>query len=166
MLKNILVLLLSSVIFVLLWFAGLEKIYANVLVFFANVILAILSTSTSLNLMVQEGELVIIVTTVLKGVQGTFPQKLQSLLLPTVILLSWLPVLFLHLTRRSAILQSLKNAGVFFLLQILFMLILSSYYHSAVSRYLFYLFIEAFYIMAIIIIIKDALKYPYIWKQS
>lgn len=166
MLKNVAVLILSSVIVVLLWFSGLEKVYAHVLVFFSNVILGILSNSNSLELISQEGEPVIIVTTVLHGAKGNFPQKLQSLLLPTVILLCWFPLLFLHLTKRTAILQSLKSLGLFFLLQVVFMLILSSYYHFAFSRYLFYLFIEAFYIIAIVIIIKDSLQFPPIWKRS
>ena len=166
MLKNIVVLFFSSLVFALLWFLGLEKVYAQLLVFFTNVILGILSLNTSMVLMVQESELVIIVTTILNGSEGSFPQNLQSLLLPTVILLSWFPVLFIHLKKRTAIHQSLKNAGLFLLIQLFFMLILASFYHFALSRYLFYLLIEAFYIFAIAVIIKDSLKYPFIWRKS
>lgn len=166
MLKKIAILVAASAIITVLWFNGLEKAYAHLLVFSSNTLIGIGSDQTQIALETRDSELIFRVSTVIDGRKGSYPQRAQSLLLPTVIVLSWITLLFFCLPRKAAIRQSGIDFGLFLLFQIFFMILLTFYYNSGFAKYLFHLMMEAFYIFAIILIIKDSLKHPEIWKKA
>lgn len=166
MLKKILILIAASAVFTMLWFNGLERLWAHVLTFSSNTFISIGSDETQIALENRDEEMIFRVTTLIDGKRGSYPQRAQSLLLPTVIVLSWLPLLFFSLPGKTAARQSFTNMAIFLLFQVFFMILLTFYYNSAFAKYLFHLMMEAFYIIALGIIIKDAFKYPHIWKAS
>ncbi len=166
MYKKIIILIGASLIVTLLWFSGLENLYADFLTFGTNTVLSVGSDQTYLKLEKYDAELIFRVHTVIDGRKGSYPQAAQSLLLPAVIILSWLIVIFYSLPLKTALKQAFFDVGIFLIFQIIFMILLTSYYNSNLAKYFFHLMLESFYILAIIIIIKDSLKYPEIWSRK
>ncbi len=166
MLKKIIILLCASLIVTLLWFIGLEKLYADFLTFTTNTVLSIGSNQTYIELEKHEEDLIFRVHTLIDGRKGSYPQAAQSLLLPSVIILSWLVVMFYSLPRQEAFKQSLTGFGIFLFFQIFFMILLTSYYSSNLAKYFFHVMMESFYVIAVFVIIKDSLKYPEIWMRK
>ncbi len=166
MYKKLIILIGTSLIITLLWFSGLERLYAGFLTSVTNTVLSVGSDHTHIKLEKQNEDLIFRVHTVIEGRKGSYPQAAQSLLLPVVILLSWLVVLFYSLPRKTALNQSLANVGIFLFFQVIFMILLTFYYNSNLARYFFHLMLESFYILAVIIIIKDSLKYSGIWSRK
>ena len=165
MYKKIIILFGASLIVTLLWFSGMERLYAGFLTSVTNKVLNVGSDHTHIKLEKQNEELIFRVHTLIDGRKGSYPQAAQSLLLPLVIILSWLVVLFYSLPRKAAFKQSFADVSIFLGFQIFFMILLASYYNSNLARYFFHLMLESFYILAIIIIIKDSLKHPEIWSR-
>lgn len=164
--KKIVILIAASAITTLLWFNGLERVYAHILVFASNAVVNMGGNNTTVKLETLDDELIIRVSTIVEGRRGSYPQRTQSLLLPAVIVFSWLPLLFFSLPRKKALRQSAINLGIFMFFQVIFVLLLTSYYNSELAKYLFHVMMETFYVFAIIIIIKDSLKYPELWKRK
>lgn len=165
MLRKIIILFAASAIITGLWFNGMEKVYAHILVFTSNTIIGMASSHTEIKVEEIENDLAFRVSTLIDGKKGSYPQKAQSLLLPAVIIFSWIPLLFFRLRTKVAFHQALADFGLFLLFQVLFMILLTFYYNSALAKYLFHLMMEAFYVFAVIIVIKDSYKYPQIWKS-
>lgn len=166
MVKKIAILVTASVLISILWFNGLEKVYGHILVFTTNTIVGIGSSQTAIKVETADNDLVFRVTTIIDGKRGSYPQRAQSLLLPAVIVLSWIPLLFFSLPAKQAAKQGAFDFGLFLLFQVLFMILLTFYYNSELAKYLFHLMMEAFYVFAVIVIIKDSYKYPAIWKTE
>ena len=166
MIKKIAILIAASVLITLLWFNGLEKVYGHILAFTTNTLVGMGSSQTDIKVEIANDELVFRVTTLIDGKRGSYPQRAQSLLLPAVIVLSWIPLLFFSLPAKQAAKQGAFDFGIFLLFQVLFMILLTFYYNSELAKYLFHLMMEAFYVFAVIIIIKDSYKYPSIWKSA
>lgn len=164
--KRISILLGASIIVTLLWYMGLERVYAEILKFSSNTVLSIMSDSTYIDLEKQDKDLVFRVYTLIEGRKGSYPQAAQSLLLPVVIILSWMAVLFYSLPGKTAVKQALGNFGIFLVFQIVFMILLTFYYNSDLAKFFFHVMVETFYIFAIFLIIKDSLKYPDIWSKK
>ncbi len=162
--KKIIIFLGASIIVMLLWNTGLERVYAEILKFCSNTVLNILRDSTYIKLEKHDGDLVFRVHTLIEGRKGSYPQAAQSLLLPIVIILSWMAVLFYSLPGKTALKQGLTNFGIFLVFQIVFMILLTFYYNSDLARFFFHVMLDTFYIFAIFLIIKDSLKYPDIWS--
>ncbi len=165
MIKKIAILVTASVLITVLWFNGLEKVYGHLLVFTTNIIVGAGSSQTGIELETTDDELVFRVTTLIDERRGSYPQRAQSLLLPAVIVLSWIPLLFFSLPTKQAARQGGFDLGLFLLFHVGFMILLTLYYKSELAKYLFHLMMEAFYVFAVIIIIKDSFKHPEIWKS-
>ncbi len=166
MIRKIIILVASSAIFSLLWFNGLEKAYAHIITFSSNVIIGMGSSNTDIKVEERDEELIFTVTTLVDGKKGSYPQRAQSLLLPAVIMLSWIPLLFYTLPKKSAFKQGAIDLGIFMLFHVFFLILLTYYYNSALAKYLFHLMMEAFYVFAVVIVIKDSFKYPDIWSTK
>jgi hypothetical protein len=164
--KKIIILLGASIIITLFWYMGLERVYAEILKFSSNTVLSIMSDNTYIDIEKQDKDLVFRVHTLIDGRKGSYPQAAQSLLLPIVIILSWMAVLFYSLPGKNALKQALANFGIFLVFQIVFMILLTSYYNSDMARFFFHIMLETFYIFAIFLIIKDSLRYPDIWGKK
>ena len=63
------------------------------------------------------------------------------------------------INRKSAIISLVINVGVFMLVQIVFLLLLTGYYTSDIQQYIFTIMLDTFYIVALILIIKDNILY-------
>ncbi len=166
MLKKVSILIVASLVFTLLWFSGLEKAYAHVLAFTTNTIVGSGSGNTSIQVMENDGNLVFQVSTLVDGRRGSYPQNAQTLLLPAVLILAWQVLLFFGLPWRRALRTASFNLAVFLGFHVIFMLLLTAYYNSEVAKFFFHLMMETFYIIALVIIIKDSIKYPQIWNAK
>jgi Mn2+/Fe2+ NRAMP family transporter len=166
MLKKIIILIAASLVFALLWFSGLEKVYAHVLAFTTNTIVGSGSGNTNIKVMENDGELVFQVSTLVDGRRGSYPQRAQTLLLPAVLVLAWQVLLFFGLPLKRALKTAGINLGIFLGFHVVFMLLLTAYYNSEVAKFFFHLMMETFYIVALVIIIKDSIRYPQIWNSK
>jgi hypothetical protein len=164
--KKIIILLGASIIITALWYNGLERGYAEILTFGTNMVTGAVNDHTVIKLEKHNEGLVFRVHTLIDGRKGSYPQAAQSLLLPLVIVLSWMVVLFYSLPGKTALKQALSNFGIFLVFQIFFMILLTNYYNSDLAKFLFHVMLDTFYIFAIFLIIKDSLKYPDIWDNK
>ena len=88
---NILIVIGSSAILLILWFNGLDWLYAQMLRAGANIIL-LFSADTHIGLEVVEDAPTFVVETVINGRKGTYPQKADLMLLPFIIALNPAPI--------------------------------------------------------------------------
>jgi hypothetical protein len=160
MIKKIGILLLASILVAVLWFAGLEGIYARVLVFFTNTLLDIFGSETTLSLTIEEGERVFRVRTRIDGNWGTYPQRLQSILLPTVMVLAWQLFSAFFIDRKRAWKSAALNIGLFIFFHIIFLLLLTGYHTSQVAHFFYIIFMDSFYIIGLLIILVDNIRNP------
>lgn len=165
MIRNITILICSSLLIAFLWSIGLEKVYAHVVTFSTNAVVGIGSKQTNIKLEEQENELIFNVTTIVEGRKGSYPQKAQTLLLPTVMIFAWQLMLFFGIPWRNALKTSGFNLLLFLSFHVIFLLLLTAYYNSQAAKFFFHLMMETFYILALLIIIKDSIKYPQIWVR-
>lgn len=165
--KIILLLLISVLIFVA-WQAGLETAYAKVLVGTTNFSLGIVKKDTHIEFEKKEGKDGLYqfrVFTRIDGRKGNYPQETSSLMQPFVIVLSWQIFLFFVLKRKSAWRSLGVNIGIFLLVQMIFLFMLTGYYNSTVQKYIFTMMLDSFYIISLILIIKDNMLYPVFSKK-
>ncbi len=160
MVKKIGILLAASVVVAALWFVGLEGIYARVLVFFTNTLLDIAGSETTLSLTIEEGERVFRVRTQIDGNWGSYPQRLQTLLLPTVMVLAWQLFSAFFIDRKRALKSSGLNIGLFVIFHIIFLLLLTGYHTSRVAHFFYIVFMDSFYIVGLLIILVDNIRNP------
>jgi hypothetical protein len=164
MLRKITILVVASLVIIFLWNNGLQVAYAHVLTFATNLVLETTSTTTSIRLGQQDDELVFHVTTLVDGRKGSYPQKAQTLFLPVVMIFAWQVMLFFSLALKSALKSALINILIFLCFHMVFLVLLTYYYNSGIAKFFFHLMMETFYIVAIVLILKDSIKYPLIWK--
>lgn len=142
------------------WKYGLENIYAKILAVGANPVLSIVKKDTRIEVEKENTTYQFRVRTVIDGRRGSFPQAFGSILQPFVILLSWQIFLFLSLRWK----QALQSLGLNFILfggfQIFFLIMLTGYYTSATQKFIFEMLIDTFYVVAIVLVIKDNMLYP------
>ncbi len=165
MLKKIIIWVIASVIITLIWVNGFEKLYAHILAFLVNTIKAIFGSETYLDVTSDSGDLAFVVHTLIGGKKGFYPQKVQAILFPVIIVLSWFSVLFYVLPGKIAANQSMINFGLFLFFQLIFMFLLTSYYTSSFARLLYHILLESFYIIALFLVLKDCIKFPGIWLK-
>jgi hypothetical protein len=158
---NILIVLFSSAALVVLWFNGLDYLYAQILRLGANILL-VFSSDTSIGLKISDDAPTFLVQTMINGRKGTYPQKADLILLPFIMILTWQILLFFNLARRQALRSSLENILVFYIIQLIYLLLLTSYYNSDTIRFIYNLLLDSFYIIALFLIVKDAFKYELI----
>jgi len=167
--NKIILLLLISVLVFAAWQAGLETAYAKVLVVTTNLSLKIVKTETHIEFEEKEGTDGLYrfrVFTVIDGREGNYPQEPGTLLQPFVIVLSWQIFLFFVLKRKAAWKSLGVNTGIYLLVQIIFLILLTGYYSSPVQQYIFTMMLDSFYIIALTLIIKDNMIYPVFRKRT
>ena len=158
--KIILLFTISIVVF-FGWQYGLETAYAKTLVGATNISLGIFTNDTHIEYeKIQNQELYQFrVFTKIDGRKGNYPQETGGILQPFVIILSWMIFLFLVLKRKDAFISMGVNIGIFFLIQIIFLMMLTGYYTSTIQQFLFDIMLDSFYIIALILVIKDSILY-------
>ncbi|MFO8148652.1 MAG: hypothetical protein R6U03_14795 [Gillisia sp.] len=166
MLKKIIIWVIASVLITLIWVNGFEKFYAHLLAFLVNTLKALSGSETYVDVTGDSGDLAFMVHTNIEGRKGFYPQKVQAILFPGIIVFSWFSVLIYTLPRKTAVTQSVINSGIFLFFQLVFMLLLTFYYTSTFARFLYHIFLESFYIIALFLILKDCIKFPGIWMKA
>ncbi|MBW6460610.1 MAG: hypothetical protein K0B08_08560 [Bacteroidales bacterium] len=158
MLINILIVVVASMLLLILWFRGLDLFYAQTLKLGANIAL-LFSSDTSVAVKVVEGTPAFIVETVVGGRKGSYPQKANLILLPVIMILTWQILLFFNLPFRQAFRTAWQNILIFYIIQVIYVVLLSSYYNSSTVKYIYDLLMDSFYIIALFLIVKDAFRY-------
>jgi len=164
--KTILLLLITLVMFAG-WQVGGETMYAKVLVGTTNVVLDAATNDSHIEYKKEgSGRYHFEVHTRIDGRKAHYPQETGGLMQPFVIVLSWQIFLFFVLKRRSAIQSLLVNVAVFLLIQIIFMIMLTGYYSSDFMQYVFTMMMDSFYIIALVLVIKDQMLYQVFAKEG
>lgn len=158
---NILIVIASSGLLLLLWFNGFDWIYAQMLRIGANVIL-LFSQDTHVGLKIVNDAPTFMIETVVDGRKGSYPQKADLILLPFIMILTWQILLFLNLPMKQAGRSALENIITFYIIQLIYVILLTAYYNSGAIKFVYDLLLDSFYIIALFLIVKDAFKYELI----
>jgi len=148
---------------------GAEKVYTRVLLSATNGSLNVINKGAHIELEEITGmkeHYQFKVNAVIGGRTGSYPQKIGGMLQPFVIILTWQIFLFFILTPKTALRAFLINVGLFILIQIFFLILLTNYYSSDSARYIYTMLLDSFYIVALILIIKDNMMYNIFTKKS
>lgn len=155
---NILIVLGASIIFLLLWFIGLDKLYAEALRIGTNLFLS--PWSDFYIDMDQSARFPkFIAHALINGRAGSYDQDGKIILLPVLMILTWQVLMFFNLPLDKAVRSSIENIITFYLLQVLFLIFLTQYYNSGVIAFIYNMLIGNFYILALFLIIKDTLRF-------
>ncbi|MBE0640180.1 MAG: hypothetical protein IH598_16825 [Bacteroidales bacterium] len=157
---KLMILIVLTILFYTLWIYGLEKAYTKFLLGGTNTALSIIKTDTHIELEKENETYQFRVRTKIDGRKASFPQKIGSLLQPTVIILAWQLFLFFVLGKRDALRSLGINLGIFYLAQILLLVFLSGFYVSEVQKFIYLMLMDSFYVIAIVLVIKDSILYP------
>lgn len=142
------------------WLAGFEVFYARVLLAPTNLMLSALKKDTKIELDKTEHDVYQFkVRTRIEGRKASFPQPLGSLLQPFVIILSWQVFLFFVLALKTALKSAGVNLGIFVFIQAVFLILLTGYHTSETQKFIYVMMMDSFYIIALVLIIKDNLLY-------
>lgn len=163
--KVLLVIVISVSIFAA-WLGGFEIVYARVLLVPTNVMLSAIKKDTRIELVKNEHNIYQFkVRTRIEGRKASFPQPLGSLLQPFVIILSWQIFLLFALRFKSALKSAGVNLGIFMFIQAIFLILLTGYHTSETQKFIYIMMMDSFYIIALVLIIKDNLLYPVFRKE-
>ncbi len=157
---NIGFLFVATLLTTLLWYAGLERGYARLLVFTTNSVLSVSGRDSHITLEKEDGVDTFRVHTIMDGQRANYPQKVQTLLLPAVMVIAWQLFTVFFRNRRQVLVSASTTIGLFLALQIIFLLLLTAYYSSSVAKYVYDVMLDTFYIIALGIIILDYIRYP------
>lgn len=157
---KIVALIIISAIVYTGWLSGLETSYTRVLVAGTNVALSIVKKDTRIELEKANNAYQFKVRTRIEGRKASFTQPFGSLLQPFVIVLSWQIFLLIAISFKSAIKAFGVNAGIFLMLQIIFLILLTGYHTSETQKFIYVLLMDSFYIIGLVLVIKDNMLYP------
>ena len=164
--KILFLLLLSFLVFAT-WQNGLENIYQKTLVSTTNVILKTVKRDTYIKIEKdQTNQTIFRVYTKINGKRGNYPQKSGAIHEPFIIILTWQIFLFFVIDRKKAIHSTVTNILSFFLFQVLFLIFLTGYYTSGFQKFIFDMMLDNFYIIALILVIKDNIRYHIFLKNA
>lgn len=155
--KKIILLLTATLVITLLWFAGLQHTYARVLTFSANTVLSAAGRASNVQVVKQEDTRVFQVNTFIDGNRAEYPLKYGTILLPTVMVLAWIAFTPIFRKRKEATRSSVSVFFAFLFTQVVFLLLLTTYYTSATAHFFYNVVQDGFYIIALGIIIIDNL---------
>jgi hypothetical protein len=158
---NILIVVVSSALLLILWFIGFDYLYAQLLRLGANILL-IFSHDTSVGVKMVEKAPTFVVDTIINGKKGTYPQKADLILLPFIMILTWQILLFFNLPKKQARRSAIENILAFYIVQLVYVVLLTDYYNSTAVKFVYDLLLDSFYIIALFLIVKDAFKYELI----
>lgn len=159
--KVLLIIVISLLVFTA-WQFGMEKVYAKILVGTTNVFLSVSKEDTFIELEndnARSDTFHYKVHTRIEGRKGSYPQETGGVMQPFVIILSWQLFLFFVLKRKQALTSFLINIGIFILIQVIFLILLTGYYNSSFQQYVYTMMLDSFYIFALILVIKDNMYY-------
>lgn len=158
LLKISLYALISMVAVITLWLTILETFYAFLMVHAANLFLYIGGSEARLALLTEGSENLFRVSFIYFGDEATFDQRVQTLLYPTMVLFIW--QVFNAFTRgvRRSLVTGKWNLGVFFVFQVLFLLLLTGYHTSSIAKFFYDIMLESFYVIVLAIIIWDKIR--------
>lgn len=160
MLKRILILLSSILLVTAAWFAGTEALYARLMVSATNVTLMGSGSEVRIALEEENGKHLFRVHTFVGDKRASFPQYIQSLLYPTILLLAWLLFLLFTMGWQHSLRSVKWTLLPFFILHIIFLLLLTGYHFKPAARFFFDILLESFYVIALALIIIDNIRYP------
>ncbi len=158
---NIVIVIAASALLLILWFNGFAWFYAQLLRFGANILL-LFSQNTHVDLKMVENSPTFVVDTIVNGKKGSYPQKAELILLPFIMVLTWQILLFFNLPRRYAFRSAIENMLIFYVIQLIYVVLLTAYYNSTAIKFIYDLLLDSFYIIALFLIVKDAFKYELI----
>jgi hypothetical protein len=158
---NVLIVIIASGLMLILWFHGFAYLYAQILKLGANIVL-LFSSDTHVGLKLVENSPTFIVNTIIDGKKGSYPQKADLILLPFIMILTWQILLFFNLPLRQATRSAIENILIFYIIQLIYVLLLTAYYNNATVKFIYDLLIDSFYIIALFLIVKDSFKYELI----
>jgi hypothetical protein len=158
---NVLIVVVASGLLLAVWFNGFDWLYAQLLRTGANILL-IFSGDTHVGLKLVDGAPTFIVETIINGKKGSYPQKADLILLPFIMILTWEILLFFNLSRKQAVRSALENIISFYIIQLIYVLLLTAYYNSTAIKFVYDLLMDSFYIIALFLIVKDSFKYELI----
>lgn len=162
---NIVIVIAASLLLLFLWFKGLDMIYARLLKLGANIAL-LFSPETYIGLELVEGTPTFIVETIVNGKKGYYPQKADLILLPFIMMLTWQVLLFFNLPLRQALRSAWQNLLIFYIIQAIYVVLLTAYHGSATAKFIYELLMDSFYIIALFLIIKDTFRYDLFRKAK
>ncbi len=160
MIKKIVILLICALAVTSLWFIGLEILYARLMAFASSLVMAIGGSEAHIVVEQENGEGLFRVHTIMDGNKASYPQRIQTLLYPTIIILGWQIFTAFMRSWRQLLRSAGLNLGVFFSIQVIFLLLLSIYHTSGTGRFFYDLLMESFYVIAVAIIIIDNIRFP------
>jgi hypothetical protein len=159
-LRRIGLFLAVSLVITTLWFSGLEVVYARVLVFSTNTVLSVAGSESGIRIEEEDNGYIFRVHRIIDGRQANYPQKFETLLLPTVMILAWLTFSAFYRKGKQVLVSAGTTIGAFLALQIIFLLLLTAYYTSGAAKYFYDVMLDSFYIIAMGIIILDYVREP------
>lgn len=160
-LVNIIIVIGASGLLIAIWFNGFDYLYAQLLKLGANILL-LFSGDTHVGLKLVDNSPTFVVNTLIDGKKGTYPQKADLILLPFIMILTWQVLLFFNLSLKNATRSAVENILIFYAIQLIYVLLLTSYYNSPAIKFIYDLLIDSFYIIALFLIVKDTFKYELI----
>lgn len=165
--KIILIVIISLGVFTA-WEFGFERAYEKLLVGTTNIVVSFVKKETKIEIETNPTTKkdYFKVTTLIQGRKGSYPQEVGGLLQPAVIILSWQIFLFFIINRKSAFRALWINFLIFLFFQVIFLVLLTGYYNSEFQKFVFNLMIDTFYVIALILIIKDNMLYPIFKKEQ
>ncbi len=165
--KKIVLLIIISMMIFGGWEWGMERVYEKALVVVTNVTLKVIKKDTRIELEEStKGKYQFRVYTTIEGRKGNYPQETGGLLEPFVIVLSWQLFLFFVMNPKNAVRLLGINIGIFLFFQVLFLIFLTNYYSFSIQKFLFDMMLDNFYIVALILVIKDNMLFPVFRKKS
>jgi len=157
--KYILLISLTITVFTL-WQSGMQVYYAKTLVGTTNFFYGMVRSEKHVSYELEKGEPIFKMHFFIDGKNASFPQKIESLLQPTVMILIWNFFLFFVLSTKQALRLFLINQASFLAIQVFFMLQLMGYHTSDFNKFMYEFLKNSFYVIALIFVIKDNLLYP------
>jgi hypothetical protein len=73
--------------------------------------------------------------------------------------------MFLALNKKQALQSAGVNVGLFYLLQIIFLIFLTGYHTSEFQQFVYVMMVDSFYIIALVLVIKDNMLFRVFYKQ-
>lgn len=155
---NTIIVVVSSAILLIAWFNGFSWLYAKLLTIGSNICLAF-SPETTIRLKMTNDEPTFIIKTIINAKKASYTQKADLILLPIIMMLTWQVLLFFNIERKKALRSLTENLLAFFVVQIIFLLLLTGYYSSPAAKFIYDLLMDSFYIVVLFLIVKDTFRY-------
>ncbi len=157
--KKVALLLASILVVSIIWFAGLQTLYARILVFPANMVLSMGGGNASMSVEKEDGHYYFIVNTQIQDRTARLRQQFSTILYPTIMVLAWQVFTALALGWKKTKASAAWNLGIFLLSQVLFLLTVA-HFLTTPGMFLYEMMLENFYIIALVIIIIDSIRNP------